>query len=62
MARSTIYDYMRRGLIPNIGQLANLSDDDFKRHLDDCKGDLQQVADRLRASVRAVKLRVNRKL
>jgi two-component system, NtrC family, nitrogen regulation response regulator GlnG len=58
VARSTIYEHMRRH--PDIGMLADMSDDDFRRHVDDCKGDLRLVAERLRTSFRAVQLRASK--
>lgn len=58
IARSTVYEYMRRE--PDIAPLANVSDSDFRRHVDDCNGDLELVAKKLRSSYRAVKLRASK--
>ncbi len=55
ISRSTIYEHMRRD--PNLGLLSPLSDQEFLRHVEDCGGDLEQVAKRLRVSYRAVQLR-----
>ena len=58
VARTTIYDHMRRD--PDLRLLANLSDEDFQRHVDDCNGDLQLLAKRLRVSYRALQLRLKK--
>jgi two-component system nitrogen regulation response regulator GlnG len=58
VARTTIYDHMRRD--PDLHLLTNLSDEDFQRHVDDCNGDLQLLAKRLRVSYRALQLRLKK--
>jgi hypothetical protein len=37
-----------------------LSDEDFQRHVDDCNGDLQLLAKKLRVSHRALQLRLKK--
>jgi two-component system nitrogen regulation response regulator GlnG len=58
VARSTIYEHMLRE--PNLRVLGSMSDEDFQRHVDACKGDLTLVAQRLRVSHRAVQLRARK--
>ena len=58
VARSTIYEHMLRD--PSLISLSSMSDEDFRRHVDDCEGDLHLVANRLRVSYRAVQLRAKR--
>ena len=55
VSRNTIYEHMRKD--PNLGMLSRLSDKEFNRHVEDCGGDLHEVARRLQVSYRAVQLR-----
>ena len=55
ISRNTIYEHMRKD--PNLGMLSRLSDREFNRHVEDCGGDLHEVARRLQVSYRAVQLR-----
>jgi len=59
VARTTIYDHMRRD--PDLRLLETLSDEDLQRRFDDCKGDLQLLAKRLRVSCRALQLRLKKR-
>jgi len=58
VSRSTIYDHPRKD--PTLGLLSRVSDDDFRRQLHECNGDLHLLAKRLRVSYRAVQLRFNK--
>jgi two-component system nitrogen regulation response regulator GlnG len=58
VSRSTIYDHLRKD--PTLGLLSRVSDEDFRRQLDECNGDLHLLAKRLRVSYRAVQLRFNK--
>jgi two-component system nitrogen regulation response regulator GlnG len=55
VSRNTIYEHMRKD--PNLGLLSRLSAEEFHRHIEDCDGDLREVARRLQVSYRAVQLR-----
>lgn len=58
VSRSTIYDHLRKD--PTLGLLSRVSDEDFRRQLHECNGDLHLLAKRLRVSYRAVQLRFNK--
>jgi two-component system nitrogen regulation response regulator GlnG len=58
VSRSTIYDHLRKD--PTLGLLSRVSDEDFRRQLHECNGDLHLFAKRLRVSYRAVQLRFNK--
>ena len=58
VSRSTIYDHLRKD--PTLGLLSRVSDEDFRRQLQECNGDLHLLAKRLRVSFRAVQLRFSK--
>jgi two-component system nitrogen regulation response regulator GlnG len=58
VSRSTIYDHLRKD--PTLGLLSRVSDEDFRRQLHECNGDLHLLAKQLRVSYRAVQLRFNK--
>jgi len=58
ISRTTIYELIRRD--PHLRKAADLSDSEFRHLLDECHGDLGQLAQRLQVSVRALQLRLSK--
>ena len=58
VARSTIYRHMHQD--PNLSLLGTLSNEEFRRQLAACDGDFRVVAERLRVSYRAARLRARK--
>jgi hypothetical protein len=58
IARSTIYELIRRDRV--ICKVADLSNEELRRLLDECQGDVAKLSARLRVSVRALHMRLGK--
>jgi DNA-binding NtrC family response regulator len=58
IARSTIYELIRRDRV--VCKVADFSNQELRRLLDECQGDVAKLGARLRVSVRALHMRLSK--
>jgi two-component system nitrogen regulation response regulator GlnG len=58
ISRTTMYELIRRD--PQLRKATEISDDELRRQLDECNGDLAELSQRLHTSVRALQLRLRK--
>ncbi|HEX7501717.1 MAG TPA: helix-turn-helix domain-containing protein [Polyangia bacterium] len=58
ISRSTIYERIQRD--PQVRRVADLSDEELRRLVDECQGDVAMLGKRLQVSVRALRMRLSK--